>query len=274
MLLSPGPMIDLLHPVDHAHPLNRQLVSWFLTLPWPRWSGGATWRDMMMRHDGTLTNMTPGDDWEATWFREGGRGCLAFDGSNDYMNTGSFGIGTAHTIAWWMNYQDSGDGAVIGSDTSNKYIAYLNGSGASNSIFYNRGGNFVSVVHGGISSGDWHHWAVSRNGTSVSFYLDAAQIGSTQTLTGNNDMTLQYVGREAGGFYTQMQLDDLRVYNRALSGEQITQVYLESRAGYPNALNWLTASGLPVAYNQGVSLFPLVNAGLVNRGLVNAGLVG
>jgi len=78
-------------------------------------------------------------------------------------------------------------------------------------------GTSIVGVTGTISQNTWHHVAVSKSGTSVYFFLNGTQLGSTQTgVTGNwgSATVVGQVGRSGVTSYTfdlNGYIDDLRV---------------------------------------------------------------
>ena len=149
---------------------------------------------------------------------------LAFDGSGYATFTG-IGLGTVHSVAFWLNYLDSGDGIIVGGlSTETCYMPYISGPGASAVIEYCDGQvGPKNVVHGGLTSGTWYHVAITRSGTSVKFYKNGSQIGTTQTLADN--FSAKNVGAFGaytnGSFPAQCELDDMRFYDHELSSAEV-----------------------------------------------------
>ena len=160
----------------------------------------------------TLNNM----DAPTDWVRALGRYILDMDGSNDFVQFPATTASAQQTVAIHVSLRTAN--IIVGGGV-NVYALYVDSLNASGSIYYNSG-NFVSVVHGGLSS-QWAHLAVVRSGVSVTFFKNGLQIGNTQTLPINTAQSLQYIAREGGGFYSSMQWDDLGIYNRALTAGEI-----------------------------------------------------
>ncbi|HWO07476.1 MAG TPA: LamG domain-containing protein [Candidatus Paceibacterota bacterium] len=147
---------------------------------------------------------------------------LSFDGSDDRVTFTSTDISTVHSAALWIDYQDSGDGVVLGGATGD-YFFYVDQT----DVYYSAAaGNFVQVAHGGLPAGQWTHLTVIRNGTSVTFYKNGAQIGSAQTLSSNDGLVVSTIGSYAdASFPTQAKIDDVHIYNRVLTPTEIKQLY-------------------------------------------------
>jgi hypothetical protein len=150
---------------------------------------------------------------------------LYFDGTDDRvdLNAQIDVLGTTHTVSVWIDYQDTGDGIIIGRDT-NGYLMYLD---QTNVYYWDGNVAYVSVAHGGLTAGEWYNLTTVRNGTAVSFYKNGSQIGTTQTLSGNSSIAgIEYFGSYAAGTYpAKMRLDEVRLYNRALSPEEVQDLY-------------------------------------------------
>lgn len=162
----------------------------------------------------------------ATTSAEGKMGqALSFDGVNDKVVFTSTNYGTTHSISFWINYRDTSDGVVIGG-VNNNYGAYVSSPGLAGLLYYSANSNNVNVGHSGFVKGQWYHITIVRSGTSVSFYKNGSQIGTTQTLASNDSLSLSTLGSYSiDTFFTGMLLDDVRIYNRTLSASEIGQLY-------------------------------------------------
>jgi hypothetical protein len=129
------------------------------------------------------------------------------------------------------------------------------------------------------ATGTWYHIAVTKNGTSVKFYVNGAQQGTTQThaSSGIFNSTAPF---EVGGFNsdnkcTDGKIDDVRVWSRELSGSEIASLYTypdsfsngaslqgswKLDSGYTDSSgngNTLTGQGSPVFSNDVPYIGPL-----------------
>ena len=75
---------------------------------------------------------------------------------------------------------------------------------------------------------EWQHLAVVKNGTTVSVYADGVFSGSG-TVTNTDSNGDIYIGSLAGGNYFKGQIDDVRLYNRALSAGEVQRLYNQGR---------------------------------------------
>ncbi len=73
----------------------------------------------------------------------------------------------------------------------------------------------------------WHHYAVSRSGTVFSIFQDGTLIETESdngALSSSNPAALTIGSAEGGGWHSGL-IDDVRIYNRALSSNEVEQLY-------------------------------------------------
>ncbi|MBI5361320.1 MAG: DUF2341 domain-containing protein [Planctomycetes bacterium] len=163
-------------------------------------------------------------------------GAVNFDGTDDYVNiptatnipTGS----SAFTMMAWIK-----------PDVHNSSRAIISwGSGAANQsnclrLAYGEGGGTYQIKHYfwgndllvGVSnlSGAWHHLAVTYDGLNRRLFLDGKQIDSNIPGAVSVTSTAVQIGRSApaGGEFFDGSIDEVRVYNRPLSSNEINLLY-------------------------------------------------
>ena len=151
-----------------------------------------------------------------------GRGLL-LDGVDDRLTVPYFvnpGDG-AFTVMTWFNVSDL--------SANRQFLAQkdVNGTGrtwlgvrTNNVIFTNLSG---SRLEGGtVNEDQWYHGAVTYDGSTISLYLDGTLVG-TQTRSANSSVGALVIGankNEAGAWFPG-GLDELKVYDRALSTDEI-----------------------------------------------------
>ncbi|MEN9625809.1 MAG: hypothetical protein RL557_137 [archaeon] len=179
------------------------------------WKFEDTYQDSIGTHSGTAAG--------GPTFATGKIGkSLSLDGVDDYVNFSSWNIGKIHTVGFWINSTDSDYGVVVGGAAN--YGTYLEGITTVNKSCYETGvGSVVCAVHGGISG--WNHMMVVRDGNLVRFYKNGALVGSQQTLSNNVDLTTSFIGRNNNGFYLKARLDELKIWDHALTTTEITTEY-------------------------------------------------
>ncbi|MCP4203257.1 MAG: hypothetical protein GY769_15140 [bacterium] len=199
-------------------------------------------------HTGFLTN---GPQWSA----EPSGSALAFDGSNDYVDAGSFDVsGSALTLAAWVYAENlancsSNDCRILSKSTGTAeadhyfMLSTISGGGGSRLRFrLKTGGTTTTLI---ASSGDlpenvWIHVAAVYDGApdteTMELFLDGVSVGSTAK-TGSLSVS-PAVPVWIGGNPTEPtskpwkgRLDDVRVYDRALSASELAALPPPSEQG-------------------------------------------
>ena len=176
-------------------------------------------------HQGTISG--------ATWTMGKVRGALDFDGSNDYVNVGAlpFNSFSSFTHSAWFK-----------ANTLNEYrrIISTQYSGGDDirlwvdgrTLYYSLDDGTVSQVTTSFSdSSSWHHVAGTFDGSKIRLYLDGIEVGTpandTFNFAGTNGTT--YIGKQVGSSDSSIHfaglIDDVRIYNRALSDAEIQTLF-------------------------------------------------
>lgn len=167
--------------------------------------------------------------------------CLSFDGVDDWINLSSssqvdLGISDFTITGWikssffmakstnWPN-TTSANGWTLYTRTTNPYIVLNWGDAANNDQYF----GFSSTS---LSDGLWHHFAVSvvRNGPTTGFIDGVQTVSANNTVTGTltNSAVLRIFRSIDGSYVGPGSIDDVRIYNRALSASEIRQLYTSS----------------------------------------------
>jgi len=159
------------------------------------------------------------DDWEVgiagdIW-TNGKRGkALDFNGTSDVMTIGNVGSGIK-TVSFWINADDLTSRKVIDFDGTDQIE--IDGSG--NILATSFPGTTVIYIDGSVSSAltaGWHHVVVTDT-------------------TGVNGSAMN-IGKVGSGYFDG-KLDEVRVYNRALSGTEVASIYNSGAAQFLMANN-------------------------------------
>lgn len=190
---------------------------------------GTMASDSVGSYHGTLTNMAPATDWVAGKISNG----LDFDGDNDYVQiSGLLGQPANFSISFWMNArspQDSGGGDIvnIGDYIQIRISQYCIYTYLWNGSNYNGPTDCVNYLGSG-----WHHVVIIMDDTNNSqkIYVDGAQRATTSissSIVWTGQATVTMLGRAPTYSDTNFNgvLDDVRVYNRALSADDVTALY-------------------------------------------------
>ena len=159
-----------------------------------------------------------------------GHGAVEFEGSGgDYLDLGTNSdlvLGANDfTLEGWVYYGENYDGynGIIGNWASGDYgyiLEVVGGSGNDYSelefYYYDTSNNFVGPIQGGnLIRNQWHHFAVVRNATTISMYVDGLRYGSGSTINvgiraGNSTYTLGGQVGGGNGYWTGM-MSNVRV---------------------------------------------------------------
>lgn len=222
----------------------RNLVGW-----WPMGNrlswGSDTLYDMSGNgNHGTLTSMNRETDWML-----GHRAGLKFDGVNDFVDIGDINapIGAAErSITLWFNTN------VFGTDVNYAILSYAPVSTAGREFDIFPEDNAVSVRFRGhrmitpknaLSLNTWYHVVVvipsgASQTDDVLVYIDGrlqsltTEAGTIRTLdTSDNYIRIGQLADTT--LFFNGTIDDVRIYDRALSSSEINLMYLETvKGGY------------------------------------------
>jgi len=167
----------------------------------------------------------------ASWVRGKFGYALKFDGSDDYIIIADFNnnIGDKITIEAWVKRETSSDRYAIWDDwkyLTNKRAVFfrINTDGTLKFFVSSNGTSEDSSQTTDTIDTNWHHVAVTFNAGNVKFYIDGSESLSdtlSQTSIFNSNQAkhigLYYEASE----YFKGTIDEVRIYNRPLSAEEI-----------------------------------------------------
>jgi len=147
-------------------------------------------------------------------------------------------LSTTSTICLWVNFENR--------QNEEKFVSKMLGTGNQRSFsfsapltntlqweIYGNGGFSTEVYTASVtwasSNGTWYFLCMSQNGTSVKFYVNGTQQGTTQTMGGsaifNGTAAFEIGGVSAFTAYMDGQIDDVRVWTRVLSDGDISSLH-------------------------------------------------
>lgn len=184
-----------------------------------------------------------------TWATDAG---LQFDGADDYVDLGPIQVsGTALTLSAWIrsdqldNCQPYNDCRILSKATSTSsqghyfMLSTFKQSGQLSTRLRFRlktNGNTATLIAstGNLTEGQWIHVAATYDGAAMRLYMDGVEVGSKSKsgeLTANNLVPV-WIGAnpaEPARVPWKGNIDDLRIYDRALSAEEIFDAATEGR---------------------------------------------
>ena len=191
---------------------------------------------------GTLTNMA-----STAWTTSGGnkgRVGLSFDGVDDHVNAGnkpaySFDFSSQFSLSAWIR-TTSGSGGIIGKRVVAGWYMSLEASNVLGLVLQGSAGSAIIVnsASSGISDGNWHLvqsvYSGNSNASGISMFVDGLVVSTTtvlNTVSGSlvNSIDLCLGSITTNAFRFTGLLDDIRIYDRALTAPEIRQLYIGGR---------------------------------------------
>jgi len=186
---------------------------------------GTTWYDTKNKYNGTFINGTSFDSSDG--------GCIAFDGTNDYITFGNPQLGYTDdvTVSTWV--------MITGHNPYN-YIALKYGGGrgwilnnVDGGVFRvdGRAGSSYRVVSSNVvpNLNQWYDFTFVKSGTTWMIYINGVfnasnTFAADTSIFSNSNLFISGYGR-----YSDTPLDgkisSFKIYNRALSSSEILQNY-------------------------------------------------
>ena len=201
----------------------------------PAMSGTRLWDLSGRQNWGTLTSMDPATDWVIS----GGKGALDFDAVDDRVVIANLSLAGAFSVSMWCNRRSQGqftDRGVFGNSASTStYLAQITNTTVATQS--NTAG--TRKIFSGFSFSDnvWFHLLVSRSANNgVRVYVDGMESTSgEQSVAGT--YTLNQIGAYSTltliQYWWDGQLDDIRIYNRALTATEVRQLWQIGRGNMP-----------------------------------------
>jgi hypothetical protein len=185
---------------------------------------GTTLADRSGRgHDGVISG--------ATWSASGHTGgALSFDGVNDWVTVADHAdldLTNGLTLEAWVNPSTaSGWRTILMKELTTRMSYGMYGSGTPNrpSGYFDIGGAEVNVTGTAAPTANtWVHVAVTYDGSTLRLYVNGTQV-ATRAQAGSitaSSGPLRIGGNAIWGEYYAGRIDDVRIYNRALTAAEI-----------------------------------------------------
>jgi hypothetical protein len=223
----------------------------------PGLSGGVMLYDLMGQVHGTLTGMTTAvtTGWNGT-ARPGGDGELRFNNTAATVALGapaSLNLTGVMSLFVWAKPHllvfggGGGDPLVSYGESASPDEPYgLLIGRADNAVSVRWNDTDVLVSSASIPTIDrWYHVGFTRSGSSGSWptvvYANGVSIGSATVTTNPAGVAgagvLNFGKRGAAGAFLDGALDEILIYNRALSAQEAYTLYVLSAQGLPGLLN-------------------------------------
>jgi hypothetical protein len=153
----------------------------------------------------------------------------SFDGS-DYIDTSNFSNITSNfSISLWINWVAGNNMGILqkGTGTGGDFHLIL----YNKEVYFRINGLNKEVISttGNMDNGMWRHIVAIFTETQLKLIIDNSNINiSSAAVSLNNNYTSITFGRYySPSFYLTGLLDDIRIYNRVLTDQEITALYNE-----------------------------------------------
>jgi hypothetical protein len=147
-----------------------------------------------------------------------------FDGINDNIGLGNFFNYTSFSISMWVKPGNQNGHAVI---IDNNHASSNNWVFQTISNFSNNGYNFINSNEVLLSTNNWNHVILSYSLGVVRVYLNGNLVTETPWSLNYNNSPSLFLGywQAANARFWKGDMDDIGIWNRALTQEEITNLY-------------------------------------------------
>ena len=189
---------------------------------------------------GTLVSMshpaTASSGWSSGKFGK----ALNFDGTDDNVLFSGLTIGTTHTISMWIKPNGGIDYQGLITDSNGFNGLFYMGTTRKISYFYPSVDNLNTTA---LQSGVWNHVVAVVSAGTVTFYINGVSDGTAGSIPGFTPINIG----SAQPFDTEDftgGIDEVRVYNRALTVAEVRNLYSSGSAKINSSQNNLVKNGL------------------------------
>jgi hypothetical protein len=235
--------------------LNQNKIAWWLGMP--HTAGASKFYDLFELCNGELTNVPSNYGWIYST-RPSGWASLHLSGNGDYVaisDNSKFQFDTDNfTISGWFyldtlsNGNANGRQVIISRYESAGSKGYSVGVNTTGSITFEA--SLSAVTNASFSSGTglisadtWYHFTAVRSGINFYLYVNGQleASGTSAALwslssTSQNTLIGDKVDASSNHYYFSGKIDDVSIYNVALSSAYAQRIYNESRTGYLTTL--------------------------------------
>lgn len=155
-----------------------------------------------------------------------------FNGSSSVITFGSPPLTQVDnwTLSAWVNPASLGQeclAVMVGFDNASTGDGYgfgFAGNSTWNAIFSGVGGGWISSGYSVPAASRWYHMVMLRQAGTTKFFVDGTQTPNTSSTAPKTPSSFR-IGSQNGIRFFNGQVDDVRIYNRALSSNELAQLY-------------------------------------------------
>jgi hypothetical protein len=199
----------------------------------------------------------------------------SFNGTNQSMsrNTQNFVLTStgSFTISVWMTKPNATGGVALihGSSAAGNFIWLWQGGGSSMTFATNKQQSaWINAPTTGLNTGTWEHYVMVYDAGAMSHYRNGVLEGTnTFTYTGVTSANLPlYVGKGISGGYFNGSMDDLGIWDRALTACEISDLYNETNTltGIGAGSDTTICAGQSITLNGSGASTYIWNQGITN----------
>ena len=169
--------------------------------------------------------------------------------SSDYIDAGndsSLAISGDFTISLWVNQTTTtAFSYLLDKGGAGSNINYRGGINSSNQVYFQINGDSLTST-GTITNGTWSHIVLVKSGTSMNIYIDNnAETPATAPATAYTGTENLEIGRQTGGAnYLNGKLDEVAIWNTALTSTQVSEIYNATGTNLTKDLTTVSGSNL------------------------------
>ena len=232
---GPSTVYDILRgdldqlPVSVASPECRSgclapllgLVGW--------WTGDGNPTDLAAGNNGTLQN---GATYGAGLVRQS----FSLDGVNDRVLTGNLSLGNTFSVAAWVNSDAVSQGAyrrIVENGFSNAFYLGTDALGTGYKLIVKTPAAPYGTVNGGkVTPGEWQLVVGTYDGATGRLYVDGKLVSSGAfPAPGAVNLPVSIGAFTGGGNAWKGRIDEVQIYNRMLSADEVRALYEAGSAG-------------------------------------------
>lgn len=189
---------------------------------------------------GNGKNGVPSGDIKLSTDKEGNQNsAYDFDGIDDFIDTGSTFDFDKRTVSLWIN-PSSVIGAAGGSNNKLIHVAITQDDvdldygilrvGIDNGVMKLAAGGANGSYSSNISTNNWYHLVLIRDGSKTKYYINNTKVfeGDSDSVASSFNPNKNFIigsGRSKTDQFFKGKIDNIRVYNIALTEEQISEIY-------------------------------------------------
>ena len=150
---------------------------------------------------------------------------LSFDGTDDYVLLPQINIGSVFSLEGWFYLNNPSSWRTLFKDSylgNNLGSIYIDSYDEFNILEWSlNDAPVISTTAGGSQT--WQYFSLIANGTTATIYLNGIEVGTANSSPDYNN-TLE-IGKSDGGTDWDGKVDEVRLYNRALSETEVAEHY-------------------------------------------------